>query len=501
MIDNAEHVRASLSVDPQAGGAGPSPSETPPFCIVVLGDFSARAHRPGAPAPPLAERRPFEVRAPEDVLERLRPTLDLHLEGPGRVRVEVRALEDLHPDRLVENVPHLQRLLAAIEPAVAGHGEAEDGPSSGERAESTGEASAPSADTPPSGLLDEIVEAAPRAPERAPSSSIPELEPWIRSVVGPHLVDRETEGQEALRVRLQREAADQVRRVLEAEPVRRYEGLLRSLLLLLASAEPSSGVRVHVLDVTRDELEADLASGLEASALLRVLASPLDGPCSASAPALLVGAWTFGSAVPDVALLNRIAMLAHVVESAWVSSAGLSLLGVTEWNDLSDPFPEVEDPSGLWRALRETGAAAALGLVAPPFLARLPYGAETDPCDLEGFQEVPPGETRPGPQRYVWGEPAFLCAAALAASFARRGWELAVEGPADFPARPLHALGDGTVGAHPLLAPWTADAAEQVRGRGVMPLVVYRGEARVRLSWIGSIAAPRGPLGAWWSTR
>jgi len=94
-----------------------------------------------------------------------------------------------------------------------------------------------------------------------------------------------------------------------------------------------------------------------------------------------------------------------------------------------------------------------------------------------------------------------VCAAALAASFSEHGWNLDAEGPADFGGRPFHALDDGSVGAYPLASPWTADAAERVRERGVMPLITYRGEARVRLSWIGSIAASRGPLLAWWSGR
>ncbi len=497
MSENPERARVSLSVDPRAREGGASPAETPPFCVVVLGDFSGRGSGSRAASTPLAARRPFPVRNVEDVLERLHPALELELEGPGGVRIEVRELEDLHPDRLVETLPHLRALVAAIEPAVAAH--RASGPGVGQGGSAAGRPAGASA--PSAGLLDEIVESTPRAPDRPTGGALPDLEPWIRSVVSGHLVRQDTADQEALRATLRREAADQVLRVLHAPEVRAYEGLLRSLLLLLSSADPSTGVRVHVLDLTRAELEADLAGGLERSAVLRALAEPLSGPCGASAPALIVGAWAFGAGVRDVALLNRIAILAHTLGAAWLSSATPDLLGVGAWDDLSDPFPDVEDPSELWQALRETEAAAAVGLAAPPFLARMPYGPDTDPCELEGFEEVRPEDGPPSADRYVWGDAAFMCAAALAASFAERAWGLRVGGPADFGGRPLHALADGDVGAYPLQAPWTADAAERVRGRGVMPLVTYRGEARVRVSWIGSIAAPRGPLEAWWSAR
>jgi len=506
MSQNPDRARVSLSVDPHGDMEGPTPSETPPFCVLVLGDFSARGHAPRAGVRPLGERRPIAVRSIDDLLARLRPTLDFELEGPGRVRIEVRDLEDLHPDRLVERVPHLRGLMEAIEPAVAGHRGA-PGAAGRETAEpESHEASAGSAPEAvgSAGLLDEIV-ASTAGTDRPLAGALPELEPWIRSVVSPHLVRQETVGQEALRERLEREAAEQVVRVLRAPAVRDFEGLLRSLLLLLSSADPSVGVRVHVLDLTRAELEADLGrDDLEASALLRVLLEPLPGPCGASAPALLVGAYEFGHGVRDVALLNRIAMLAHLLGAPWLSAAGPELLGSSSFHGLAELEGEVEEAPALWDAFRGTPAAGSLGLAAPPFLARMPYGPDTDPCDLAALDETAPSSeagVAPSPDRYVWGNPAFMCAAVLAGAFAEHAWALRAGGPAELGGLPIHVLPDGEVGAHPTAAVWPASVVEHVLERGVMPLLAFRGEARVRIPWIGSVADPRGPFETWWSGR
>jgi len=500
MSQNPDRARVSLSVDPHGETEGPTPSETPPFCVLVLGDFSGRGNT-GAGERPLGERRPIAVRSIEELLERLRPTLQFEIDGPGRVRIEVRDLEDLHPDRLAERLPHLRGLIEAIEPAVAG-----TPPTAGPEVvpESAGAGGGAGAGTPREGLLDEIVASTPET-ERPLTGALPELEPWIRSVVGPHLVRQDTAGQAALRERLEREAAAQVIRVLRAPPVRDLEGLLRSLLLLLSVADPSMGVRVHVLDVTRAELEADLGrDDLEQSALLRVLLDPLPGPCAAAAPALLVGAYEFGQGVRDVALLNRIAMVAHLLGAPWLSAAAPDLLGSASFHDLAAPDPELEEASALWDAFRATPAAGSLGLAAPPFLARMPYGPDTDPCELALLDEATLSSgsgagTSPDP--YVWGNPALMCAAVLAGSFAERGWSLRAGGPAELGSQPIHVLPDGEVGAHPTAALLPPSVVEHVLGRGVMPLLAFRGEARVRIPWIGSVAAPRGPLQAWWGGR
>ncbi len=324
-------------------------------------------------------------------------------------------------------------------------------------------------------------------------------------MVSPHLVREETEGQGALRERLEQEAAEQVARVLRAPPVRAMEGLLRSLLLLLSSADPSVGVRVHVLDLTRAELESDLGrDDLEESALLRILLEPLSGPCGSAAPALIVGAFEFGHGVRDVSLLNRIAMLAHVLGTPWLSAADPGLLGVRSFQDLGEADREPHEVPAVWDAFRSTPAAVSVGLAAPPFLARLPYGPETDPCELAGFDEAAPAQERaadPGVEPYVWGNPAFMCAAALAGSFAEHAWGLRAGGPAELGSQPIHVLADGEVGAHPTAALWPASVVEHVLARGVMPLLAFRGEARVRIPWIGSVAEPRGPFEAWWNQR
>ncbi|MCG6989718.1 MAG: type VI secretion system contractile sheath large subunit [Gemmatimonadetes bacterium] len=504
MSQTPERVRVSLSVDPRER-QGSGASEAPPFCVLVLGDFSARGGGSVGEGVPLARRRPVPVRSVEDLLEKLQPTLDFTLEGPGQLRIDVRELDDLHPDRLAERMPHLRSLIEAIEPMVATHRQPRKEDDAGIEAQAaTGPDAGAREAVSREGLLDEIIEATPSV-EPAPAGGLPELEPWIRSVVAPHLQREETEAQGELRERLEREAAEQVVRVLQAPVVRAFEGLLRSLLLLLSVADPSMGVRVHVLDLTRADLEADLGrEDVEESALLRILLEPLPGPCGASSPALLVGAYEFGRSARDIALLNRIAMIAHVVGAPWLSAAAPDLLGGPSFQSLDELDPDAEGTPAIWDAFRVTPAARSVGLASPPFLARLPFGPTTDPCELPFLEEVTHASateaTKTSPDPYVWGNPAFMCAAALASSYQKHAWNLDPTGPAEFDSRPIHVLPGGEVGAHPTAAAWTASTVERVLRRGVMPLVTFPEEARVRIPWIGPVAEPRGSLQAWWST-
>src|SRR5664280_644154 len=105
---------AAMSKRPPSGdvdvrlGSGTQTSPEPldpetPFRLLVLGDFG------GARAGPLATRKLHAV--DRDVLEeelgRLQVTMDVRLENGRSARIELRDLDDFHPDRLLERVDAL----------------------------------------------------------------------------------------------------------------------------------------------------------------------------------------------------------------------------------------------------------------------------------------------------------------------------------------------------------------------------------------------------------
>jgi type VI secretion system protein ImpC len=309
-------------------------------------------------------------------------------------------------------------------------------------------------------------------------------------------VPDESDAQSELRARLEREAARRIVEVLHAPAVRDLEALWRSLLFLLAGVEWPE-VRCYVLDVSRAELAADVggpdAGSLERSRLARALLEPLPGP-GEGAPALVVLAEAFGGEARDVALLNRLAMLAHASGIPLLAGAGAGLLGLAGWADPPADYDWPEPDTPAWDAFRRTEAAASVGLVAPRYLVRLPYGEDTDPCETFPVEEA---EVAAG-DAYLWGNPAFPAAAALARSFLERGWSLS-PAPHDLSGLPIHVGAAGTVLAHPVEAVWNADALRRVADRGVIPLAGYRHEARLRVPTLFSTQMGGAPLSAWWS--
>src|SRR6185312_4370557 len=106
-----------------------------------------------------------------------------------------------------------------------------------------------------------------------------------------------------------------------------------------------------------------------------------------------------------------------------------SLLQMDDWAEVANP----RDLSRIfrtpeyvaWRALRDEEDARYLGLCTPRFLARLPYGAATDPVDGFAFEEAFEG---PDNSKLLWGNPAFAFAANVARAFSEYGWCIRIRG-------------------------------------------------------------------------
>jgi type VI secretion system protein ImpC len=69
--------------------------------------------------------------------------------------------------------------------------------------------------------------------------------------------------------------------------------------------------------------------------------------------------------------------------------------------------------------LRESDDARYLALTLPRFLARLPYGAKTDPVEAFDFEEETAGATH---DKYTWSNSAYAMAVNINRSFKEYGW-------------------------------------------------------------------------------
>jgi type VI secretion system protein ImpC len=93
------------------------------------------------------------------------------------------------------------------------------------------------------------------------------------------------------------------------------------------------------------------------------------------------------------------------------------------WQQLADPRDLTKifgtpDYAG-WRSLRESEDSRYIGLAMPRFLARLPYGAKTNPVDEFDFEE----DTAHGAHgAYTWANSAYAMGVNINRAFKSYGW-------------------------------------------------------------------------------
>ena len=94
------------------------------------------------------------------------------------------------------------------------------------------------------------------------------------------------------------------------------------------------------------------------------------------------------------------------------------------WRNPRDLTKIFQTPEyAAWRSLRESRRTARyIGLAMPRFLARLPYGAKTEPVEEFDFEEDTVGADS---ANYTWANSAYAMAVNINRSFKLYGWCIA----------------------------------------------------------------------------
>ena len=422
-----------------------------PMRILVLGDFHGE---PGADRPALDSRPTHRVDIDEldALMRRLAPRLRL---ASGEITFG--EIDDFHPDRLYRRLT----LFEALRQTRAN----------------------PSADA--AELLGRLLGTRPGAVAR-PAGGGGGVDGFIRDVVAPHIV-KGTPGQhEAHVAAVDASIAEQMRVLLHDPAFQALEAAWRGVRWLVSGLELDENLQLHLFDVTRAELQADIgaAGGVLAEAgLHRALVGRSRGvPGDMRWSALIVLA-EFGPSEDDTELLAALGAIA--------SSAGGPLVAGAD--------PALADPDGRartgWERLRRTDAAPWIGLAAPRVLLRLPYGKASDPIESFAFEEIV------GPPRHeqlLWGNGSLAAALLLGRAFSARGWEMEpgdVREVGDMPAYTF--VRDGERVLQPCAERFLAEREIQAMlDAGLIPLASRRDRSALVAIRFQSIADPPAPL-AW----
>ena len=481
-----------------------------PMRILVVGDFSGTATRSGAPRPIVVDRDNLD-----DVLAHFHPALRLegvHPDGSA-VEIEFSELDDFHPDRLYERLPLFDTLrdthdrlensktFAAAAAEVRSWAEAQAvRPAVKTPIESGKPNSAPP--SPPietENLLEQMIEQTEDSSQEhraTRQSSVFDL--LLDKVAGPYRIAADDPDKQQLLDLVDALTADRLRAILHHPDFQALEAAWRSLDFLVRRIETDVNLKLFVLNLPKTALAGDLesVSELRSSMFYKLLA---DLPPGAAPWALVVGNYQFAATREDVEMLGRIAQIAAHSGAPFVAAADPSVFGCPVPAETPDPddWQEPDEASTqMWQQLRGLPAATSLGLVAPRFLLRHPYGLDASPTERLEFVELP----TPDHEKFLWGNPAFVAACLLAQAFSRNGWNLSEDLGHDVEDLPVHVYDDdGEPRVKPCAEALLGDrAVEQILDFGIMPLQSFTDRGTVRLARLQSLAEPAAGLAGRW---
>ncbi len=456
----------------------------PAFRLALLGDFSGRANAGKLDTgKALAARKPLkaDVDTLDDLVARLAPTIAVPLDGGDGLVASIRSMDDFHPDQLAENevfedLLTLRRNLqsrSGFEKAskqVLSWAGAEPLPPPPRQARGATIAT------------DRKLSDFARLTGRPAAAAAP-ADDLIRRIVGPHVVAARDSRQDALVARVDAALSDTMRRVLRHPDFQAAEALWRGVEFLVRRIETGAKTQIVLYDISAEELAADLASAdaLDQTALYSLLVEQPALDANAGPLTMLAGLYQFEATPPHADLLGRVAQIAAAAGAPFVAGIGADPLRVKlhDWHPLTRQ---------AWEALRALPASAYLGLAAPRFLLRMPYGKRTDPIDAFAFEEF---SRQGGLSGMLWGNPALLAAYLAAASWQKGGAKMQLGSVATVGDLPVYVYqdSDGEQIALPCTERlFTERDATQVASCGVMPVVSLRGRPEVRLAGFAALA-------------
>lgn len=421
-----------------------------PMRLLVVGDFSGKD---AADRAVLATRRTqhIDVDNFDDVMRRLEPRANL---AGG---IAFHRIEDFHPDSLYSRLDMFRALreVRAARPA-----DVDD-------------------------MLGRLL-GKPGAPSPAAGAHpLSGLDAMIRDIVAPHVV-KDPSATTAHVAAVDAALAAQMRALLHDPAFQSLEAVWRGMRWLTSSLELDENLQVHLFDVARDELLADIVSAqgkVPQTGFYRAVVDRMRNAAGEGGWSAIVALFHFGPSGADIGLLAALGLVAAQARATLIAGADLALAG----GDVAQ--------LGGWQALRRSEAARWIGLAAPRVLLRLPYGKATDPVEAFAFEEF---VGLPAHDEFLWGNAAIAIALLLGRAFTARGWEMEPGDEREIGDLPAYTfVRDGEREMQPCAERFLSEAeADRLIECGIMPVASRRDRNAVVALRFQSVSNPAAPL-AW----
>ena len=497
------------------------PSDDTPFCLAVLGDFSGRSNRglceTGAA---LAARRPIMVDV--DNFDRLpgklgaEGNIPVGREEGSRIEVSFAELDDFHPDNLFDKIDMFQKLKSlrrrlrdtstfaeAAEEVRLRYADqaATDGTGTAPVEAKSDKKSEADADT-----IERLLgkPATAKRPTHI-AGKIADVDALIRDAVKPYIVPTPDPQQDELVGQIDQAVSGQMRGILHHPDFQQIEAVWRNLHFLVSNVEMDETLKLYVIDISREELAADLAEAeaesLSQSGVYRLLVEQSVSVPGADPWAVLLGCYSFDQTAEDITLLQKLAGVARAAGAPFLTAAHSHFAGCESFAATPDPDNWQWQPEAAtaqkWHELRISPDAASLGLALPRFLLRLPYGRDGESVERFDFEELP---DKTAHEKYLWGNSAVLCTHLLAQAFRVSGWLLTNSLQTEVTGLPMYVY--ETAGEKQIVpcaeSYLTERAMQRLITKGLIPMLSVKGRDSVQVPRFQSVGDPPSRLAGRW---
>jgi type VI secretion system protein ImpC len=238
---------------------------------------------------------------------------------------------------------------------------------------------------------------------------------------------------DAMIAELDKKLSAQLNLIMHHEDFTRLEGTWRGLHHLVNNTETDETLKIRVLNISKKDVGKQIkkfkGTAWDQSPLFKKLYEEEFGMPGGQPYGAIIGDYYFDHSPPDVEILAGMGQIASAAHAPFISAAGPTLMNMDSWQQLSDPrdltkiFQTAE--YAPWRSLRQSEDSRYIGLTAPRFLARLPYGAKTSPVEDFDFEEDTEGANH---SSYVWSNSAYAMGTNITRAFKLYGWCSCIRG-------------------------------------------------------------------------
>src|SRR6267143_212328 len=226
---------------------------------------------------------------------------------------------------------------------------------------------------------------------------------------------------------IDKKLTQQINKILHHEDFQKVESAWRGLHYLVNNTETDEILKIRVMNISKRELGRTLrrfkGTAWDQSPIFKRMYEEEYGQFGGEPYGCLVSDYYFDHSPPDVELLGEISKVCAAAHVPFIAGAAPTVMQMDSWQELSNPRDLTKifqtDDYASWRALRDSEDSRYIGLAMPRFMARLPYGAKTDPVDEFAREEDTEAADS---SRYVWANSSYAMAHNITRALKMYGW-------------------------------------------------------------------------------